>query len=244
MAFYNRVWVSSVTTGTGTLSLASATPGYQTFAGAGVPNGATVSYLIRDGVNNWEIGQGVYASAGPTLTRPGTGNFFSSTGSLLNLSGSETIILTPQAADYAALAPLASPTFTGTVNAAAIIGTTGAGVSPLTANGPGARLIVGFAGSADNYYSANNHYFQLGDNATSIATLSSTGVSVTGAITANTYLKSGTYTVATLPSASAAGAGARVAVTDALAPTLTATVVGGGAVFTPVISDGTNWKVG
>jgi hypothetical protein len=27
-------------------------------------------------------------------------------------------------------------------------------------------------------------------------------------------------------------------------PTFGATVVGGGAVFTPVYSDGTNWKVG
>lgn len=52
------------------------------------------------------------------------------------------------------------------------------------------------------------------------------------------------YTVATLPSAATSGAGARTFVTDALTPTFGATVVGGGAVFTPVYSDGTNWKVG
>jgi hypothetical protein len=52
------------------------------------------------------------------------------------------------------------------------------------------------------------------------------------------------YTVATLPSAVTSGAGARTFVTNALAPTFGATVVGGGAVFTPVYSDGTNWKVG
>ena len=52
------------------------------------------------------------------------------------------------------------------------------------------------------------------------------------------------YTVATLPSAATAGAGARTFVTNALTPTFGATVVGGGAVFTPVYSDGTNWKVG
>jgi hypothetical protein len=33
-------------------------------------------------------------------------------------------------------------------------------------------------------------------------------------------------------------------VSDALAPTFGATVVGGGAVAVPVYSDGTNWKVG
>ena len=52
------------------------------------------------------------------------------------------------------------------------------------------------------------------------------------------------YTVATLPSAATSGAGARTFVTDATGPTFGATVVGGGAVFVPVYSDGTNWKVG
>ena len=52
------------------------------------------------------------------------------------------------------------------------------------------------------------------------------------------------YTVATLPSAVTAGAGARSFVTNALAPTFGTTVVGGGTVNTPVYSDGTNWKVG
>jgi len=52
------------------------------------------------------------------------------------------------------------------------------------------------------------------------------------------------YTVATLPSAVTSGKGARSFVTDALAPVFGSTVVTGGAVATPVYSDGTNWKVG
>ena len=52
------------------------------------------------------------------------------------------------------------------------------------------------------------------------------------------------YTVATLPSAVTSGTGARSFVTDASAPTFGSTVSGGGAVATPVYSDGTNWKVG
>jgi hypothetical protein len=52
------------------------------------------------------------------------------------------------------------------------------------------------------------------------------------------------YTVATLPSAADSGVGARSFVTDATAPTFGSTVAGGGAVATPVYSDGTNWKVG
>ena len=52
------------------------------------------------------------------------------------------------------------------------------------------------------------------------------------------------YTVATLPSAVTSGKGSRSFVTDALAPTFGSTVASGGAVATPVYSDGTNWKVG
>ena len=52
------------------------------------------------------------------------------------------------------------------------------------------------------------------------------------------------YTVATLPSAVTFGKGTRTFVSDALAPTFGSTVAGGGAVATPVYSDGTNWKVG
>jgi hypothetical protein len=52
------------------------------------------------------------------------------------------------------------------------------------------------------------------------------------------------YTVATLPSAATSGVGARAFVSDALLPTFGSTVAAGGAVKTPVYSDGTNWKVG
>jgi len=52
------------------------------------------------------------------------------------------------------------------------------------------------------------------------------------------------YTVATLPSAATSGKGARSFVTDASTPTFGSTVSGGGAVATPVYSDGTDWKVG
>jgi hypothetical protein len=52
------------------------------------------------------------------------------------------------------------------------------------------------------------------------------------------------YTVATLPSAVTSGKGSRSFVTDALLPTFGSTIAGGGAVATPVYSDGPNWKVG
>jgi len=51
------------------------------------------------------------------------------------------------------------------------------------------------------------------------------------------------YTVANLPAA-ASNTGVRAFVTDATSPTFGSTVAGGGAVFTTVYSDGTNWIVG
>ena len=81
----------------------------------------------------------------------------------------------------------------------------------------------------------------LAGSTTNIAIGSTTGTSTT---TFNGVTKQQNYTVATLPSASTSGVGARSFVTNALAPTFGATVVTGGAIAVPVYSDGTNWKVG
>jgi hypothetical protein len=69
-------------------------------------------------------------------------------------------------------------------------------------------------------------------------------VYVGSSITAGAWMKITPVAVASLPSAATAGNGARAHVTDALAPVFGATVANGGAVSTPVYSDGTNWKVG
>lgn len=63
-------------------------------------------------------------------------------------------------------------------------------------------------------------------------------------VAASVPVKLPSSTVAGLPAAAAVGAGATAYVTDALAPTFLATVVGGGAIGTTVYSDGTNWKAG
>jgi hypothetical protein len=51
-------------------------------------------------------------------------------------------------------------------------------------------------------------------------------------------------TVASLPAAATAGAGAKAFVTNATATTFASVVAGGGANGVPVYSDGTNWRIG
>lgn len=97
--YANRAHVYTTTTGTGTITLGAAVPGYQTFAAAGVANGNVVSYTIEDG-NAWEIGTGTYTATGTTLSRSLVA---SSTGSLLNLSGNARVYVIMSAADMTAL---------------------------------------------------------------------------------------------------------------------------------------------
>jgi hypothetical protein len=62
----DRVQETTTTAGTGTVTLAGAVAGYQSFATIG--NGNTTYYtLVND--SNWEVGVGTYTSSGTTLSR-------------------------------------------------------------------------------------------------------------------------------------------------------------------------------
>jgi hypothetical protein len=69
------------------------------------------------------------------------------------------------------------------------------------------------------------------------------GITTIGQILAPTVRTTPTL-VASLPTAAAAGAGARAYVTNSTVNTFGATVVSGGAFAVPVHSNGTNWIVG
>lgn len=62
----DRVWETTSTSGTGTLTLSGAVSGYQTFAVIG--NGNTTYYTITNGTD-WEVGLGTYTSSGTALSR-------------------------------------------------------------------------------------------------------------------------------------------------------------------------------
>jgi len=66
LVLVDRVQETTNTTGTGTLTLAGAVTGYQSFSTIG--NGNTTYYTITDGTN-WEVGLGTYTLSGTTLAR-------------------------------------------------------------------------------------------------------------------------------------------------------------------------------
>lgn len=64
----DRVLETTTTAGTGTITLAGAETGYQSFAAIG--NGNTTYYVIAGQTGSeWEVGIGTYTSSGTTLSR-------------------------------------------------------------------------------------------------------------------------------------------------------------------------------
>src|SRR3990172_4414079 len=92
MALHDLARMTSATAGTGTLTLGSAVSGFLTFALAGVADGETVLYSIRDGANS-ETGLGTYTAAGTTLART---TIYKSTNSdaAISCSGNQEVFIT------------------------------------------------------------------------------------------------------------------------------------------------------
>ncbi len=87
----DRVQETTTTTGTGTVTLAGAVSGFQSFSAIG--NGNTTYYAIV-GATEWELGVGTYTSSGTTLSRD-TVFSSSNSGNLVNFSaGSKNVFCT------------------------------------------------------------------------------------------------------------------------------------------------------
>ena len=93
---FNRAKMTTATTGSGTVTLGSASNGFQTFAAAGVSNGDVVQYVIEEGAN-FEIGTGTYSSTGSSLTRSPTES--SNSNNAITLAGQATVSITAVADD-------------------------------------------------------------------------------------------------------------------------------------------------
>lgn len=86
----NRVQETTATTGTGTITLAGAASGFQSFAAIG--NGNTTYYTITSGTA-WEVGIGTYTAAGSALSRD-TILSSSAGGAAITLAGISTVFAT------------------------------------------------------------------------------------------------------------------------------------------------------
>jgi hypothetical protein len=92
---FNRAKMTTSTTGTGTITLGSASSSYQSFADAGVSDGDVVQYVIEEG-SNFEIGTGTYTASGTTLSR--TVEESSNSDALISLGGAANVSITAVAA--------------------------------------------------------------------------------------------------------------------------------------------------
>ena len=91
----DRVQETTTTTGTGTITLAGAVSGFQSFSAIG--NGNTTYYAIVGGTE-WEVGLGTYTSVGTTLSRDTV--LASSTGAKVSFSaGTKNVFVTYPAAE-------------------------------------------------------------------------------------------------------------------------------------------------
>lgn len=112
----DRVWQQTATTGTGTLTLGSALPGFLTAAEAGGVDTDEVEFVIRDG-DDFELSRGVLGSSSTTLTRATVirSKIGGTVGtSKINLSGAAEVFVVASAA-WAALNVSAASAF-GTDN--------------------------------------------------------------------------------------------------------------------------------
>lgn len=146
----NRAKVTTLTTGTGTLTLGPAVDGFQSFAAAGVSSGDQVRYVIEDG-DAWEIGLGSYSSAGPSLSRNPSES--SAGGAVIALSGEALVYITAAAHDIirpgdnvsSLINDVGYTANTGTVTSVAAVAGSGISISGASITGAGTIIIANTA---------------------------------------------------------------------------------------------------
>jgi hypothetical protein len=95
----DRVKETTTSTGTGTITLAGAVSGFQSFSVVGNAN-TTYYAIVGQGTTEWEVGIGTYTSAGTTLSRT-TVLESSNSGSLVTFSAGTKDVFVTYPAEYA-----------------------------------------------------------------------------------------------------------------------------------------------
>ena len=116
----------------------------------------------------------------------------------------------------------------------------GADALLLVSTGTG-NVAIGY--QAGNSITSGSNNIVIGDDADASAATASDEITL-GNASHKVVRIPGVTLVASLPSASTVGAGARAMVTNANATTFHSVVAGGGANVVPVFSDGTDWRIG
>ena len=122
LALFDRVQETTTTTGTGSVTLGGAVPGFQSFAVVG--NGNTCYYTIVDG-SAWEVGTGTYSTSGPTLARTTVlSNSNGNTSPITLAAGTKSVFLTYPAGKSVNLNESGNVSPLGTVSSGVWQGTT------------------------------------------------------------------------------------------------------------------------
>jgi hypothetical protein len=193
----NRAKMTTATTGTGTITLGSASTGYQSFADAGVVDADVVRYVIEDGTD-WEIGTGTYTASGTTLTR--TVAESSNADAALNLTGSAVVYVSATAADILSLELYAENPVTPTAPSATGTNAVAIGSESVSAGLRSISLGDSYASGTDSFAAA------IANNTSSYGATGANSVAIGDRVKATGNYSSGIGRLNTVSGSNGAGA--------------------------------------
>lgn len=248
LALFDRVQETTTTTGTGSVTLGGAVPGFQSFAVVG--NGNTCYYTIVDG-SAWEVGVGTYSTSGPTLARTTIlSNSNGNTTAITLAAGTKSVFLTYPASKSVNLNESGNVSPLGTVSSGVWQGTTvgvAYGGTGVTASS-GANSVM--LRDANQNVSIN----RLNQSNTNITASAGTTALTAGSSYSQTLVGTGNHTIS-MPDATLLATGVAFEFNNNATGTLTltdyasatiGTVTSGGAVELVLLSNGTvggTWDV-